>query len=399
MSLSDLERQVVESITPDEVVSLASRLVQTKSYAADEWRIAAVLREALAASGLEATSTEVRPGRPNLVATLGAGGAKGPRLVYCGHMDSVPAGDASTWTVDPFGGLVRDGKLYGRGASDDKGGLAGMAVAACALNRAGVKLGGSLILAAVCGEVQGNIGARALAADGLSADFGVVAEYSFADRVATCYRGALWGEVVVKGRSAHTGRPEQGMDAIKAAAEAVVPMLLRVGREGPPHPLMPQAILGVNMIKGGTAPNMIADRCELTIDARFPPPTRVSDVEGRIAAGLRECEGMYPGLDCKFHRLHAVEGFEVPEDHPAVSLLRSSVGDVTGSNEVPVMGKAGFSDANVFVQEIGFPAVAYGPGNSTGVGPDEWVPVEALVTAARVYALFALRFLSSRAGA
>lgn len=392
--LSDLEREVVDSITLDEVVSLTARLVQTPSYAGDEWRLAGVLREELAAAGLEACLQDVVPGRPNLVATLGNEGAGKPKLVFCGHMDSVPPGDASTWTVDPFAGEVRDGKLYGRGASDDKGGLAGMAVAMCALKRAGVRLDGSLVLAAVCGEVQGNIGARALVAQGLTADFAVVAEYSFADRVATCYRGALWGEITLQGRSAHTGRPHQGLDTIRVAAEAVIPMLLRAGEEAPAHPLLPKPILGINMIRGGTAPNMIADRCELVVDARFPPSQKVSDVEAHIQAVLKECETRYPGLRATFRRLHAVEGFEIPGDHPTVLLLRSAIGDVTGLSEVSIMGKAGFSDANVFVAEAGIPAVAYGPGNSSGVGPDEWVDVEALVTAAKVYALFALRFLT-----
>ena len=394
--LTSLERQVLDLIDSQEVIVLSSRMVQTESWDSNEAKMVDIVADYLAAAKISIEVHEVSPHRSNVVARVGSGTPK-RTLVYSGHMDSAPPGDPATWReATPFSGLVRDGRLYGRGASDDKGGLAGMVVALSALKKSGVELDGELVLAAVCGEVQGNIGARALAAQGLRGDFGVVAEYSYANQLATCYRGALWSEVVLTGRSAHTGRPKQGVDTIKAAVNHVIPVIWEIGEQAPPHPLLQafEPIIGVNMIKGGSATNMIPDRCEMVLDARFPPSVRVHDLETRIAEGLRRCETLVPGLKTAIRRLHAVEGYEVASDHPIVRLLRRTIGELTKQDEAPVMGKAGFSDANVFVEEVGFPAVAYGPGNSTGHGPDEYVDVHALATAAKVYSLFAMRFLS-----
>lgn len=387
---ADLET-VCRLIDAEELVSFLQELIRIPSVGGNEGPVAELVAARLRYAGLVPEVQDVLPGRPNVMVRLpGSGG--GPTLLLDSHMDTVSPGSDDTWTDPPFSGVVREGRVYGRGASDDKGGVAAMTIATAALATASVRLRGDLVFAAVMGEVGGNLGTRRLIQSGLRPDSAIVGEYSHADRVAIGYRGLAWGRVTVRGRGAHPGRPHLGINAINKMIETVLPALKALPFEFQPNPLFPNPGVTVGMIEGGSAINVIPDRCMATLDIRIVPGQRAADVVNQVEGLLAELRSRDQELMVSVDWLHTGDPFLLEEQNQLVAAVRSCITDLTGE-PAAVMGKTGFSDANVIVGDLGVPALAYGPGNPSGHGPDEYVDISALELAAKVYAAVAVRLL------
>lgn len=211
--------EVFDVIDRDDAVSFLQALVRAESInpPGNEQAVAEKIAERLAATGFSPEMDEIREGRPNLMVGIGGESAheQTPRvLVYSGHFDTVPLGNAS-WEHDPFGGdLIRD-KLYGRGATDMKGGVAAMVLALEYLQRSGVRLAGELRFVGTVGEEVDGLGAREVVKRGQIDDATalVVGEPS-ANGAFVAHKGTLWVEVSVSGRTAHGSMPECGVNAI-----------------------------------------------------------------------------------------------------------------------------------------------------------------------------------------
>ncbi len=386
------EAAAVEAVREAELVALLRDLVRAPSVVppGSEEAAAAVVAERLEAAGIPARLDYLEPGRPNVLAEVGAG--DGPTLLWNAHLDTVPPGNLAAWTADPFGGEVRDGRLYGRGASDDKGGIAAMAGAAIVLaRRGGVR--GRLRLAFVIGEETGHVGTRGALARGLAADLAVVGEWSGAHRIGVGYRGALWLAVETRGRAAHGSRPQRGLNAIDVMTEQVLPRLKATPMAFERHPtfLIQEPTWNVGTIEGGISTNVVADRCRATTDLRLVPgqdPAAVLALIRERLAGIRYPNGEPAPVELTV--LNAVGPFLTPVDHPLVRGLASGIRDVLGA-EPEYFGKTGVADANVLAHEGRIPSVAYGPGNPSGHEPDEYVEIAELVRCARVLAVSALR--------
>ncbi len=179
-------------------------------------RIAAYLEPA----GYELTLVESLPGRPSLAAVLeGTGG--GPRLVLNGHMDTVPPDDLSLWSVDPFGGAIKDGAVWGRGALDMKGGLACEIACARVLSRLPTRPRGTLVLHFACGEETGEPGTLSLIERGFVGDVGITTEPTGL-AVAVAQRGVAYYRIVLKGRSAHAASPVGNVSSISTSVCATL---------------------------------------------------------------------------------------------------------------------------------------------------------------------------------
>jgi acetylornithine deacetylase/succinyl-diaminopimelate desuccinylase family protein len=386
--LSPLERAVTDAVAEAEVVALLQRLIAVDTSQCEE-PAARILCERLAAEGIEHRREPIAEGRDNVIASLGATG--GRTLLLSAHTDTVPVGDPDVWSAPPLGGVVREGRVYGRGATDDKGGVAAMTMALVALARAGVRLRGRLLLTCVAGETHGNLGTLHLAERGLAADFAIVGEYSEGDKIATAYRGALWGELTILGKTAHPGRAHLGADAIRAALDGFLPALRAHRFRFRPHPLVPDPQLTVTQIDAGRRRSAVADRCVVTFDVSLVPGQDHrevwKDLEAVVAAV--PCP---PGIRAHLRLLYALDAFETPADHPDIVQLSESVRALTG-RPAGIMGKVGMCDGNVLVNRLGIPSVAYGPGNPSGAAVDEYCDVDRLVLCTRVYALTAMRLL------
>ncbi len=392
---SDLERRVLEHIHADDVLEMTQRLVRApgENPPGEEAATAAVLLDLAVGIGLEHRSWDVAPGRPNVEVSLP--GAGGPGLLLLGHTDVVPVGEG--WTVDPFGGEVREGRLHGRGSSDMKGGLAAALVAMRALRTAGVQLSGDVLLAALADEEQTGIGVREWIARPERPDLlgCVVAEPTDLQTVVAA-RGDCYLVVRVQGVAAHAGRPDDGRNAIHGAA-AVVAELERWHAElaEDPHPLVGAPTFNVGVIQGGSGASVVPSECRIEVDRRLLPEERPADVLDGVRARLARLGLEQRGLGWSVESPMDMPGFETPAEHALVRVALGAVRDAGGPG-LPPSGWTAACDGGFVAAQWGVPVVVLGPGsvNTQAHRADESVGVHELVVASRAYALAAVRLLS-----
>lgn len=387
-------QQVDAVIDAGEILELARRMVAVPSYAADHnWEagVARVLEEFLTREGFAVTRQPVVDGRENLLAALPGRVPARPLLMFNGHMDTVPP--SGSMRYPPFAAEVHDGKLWGRGAVDMKGAVAAMTAALVALRRAGVRPARPLVLAAVIGEETGGMGTAALGAGGPPADLAVVGEPSSLAMI-PAHRGVYRCDVVVHGRAAHGSTPELGMNAIGLAAQLIVALDERLPAmwKDQRHPVLGGPSVNIGTIRGGLAVNVVPDRCEFSFGKRWVPgdsPERIrADLESVIAASIGAAQAeVVPAA-----AFDAVPRppLDLAVDHPFFLALAEAAGAVTGRPAAIGRFQA-FTDAAI-LQAAGTPAVVFGPGDLALAHTDEeHVSVDALHTAARIYARLALR--------
>ncbi|MCE0486579.1 M20 family metallopeptidase [Ornithinimicrobium sediminis] len=394
-TLSDLERRVLALVDADDLVAMTRRLVQApgQNPPGDEAATADVLVDLAVGAGLEAHAWDVRPGRPNVEVVLPGGG--GPGLLVLGHTDVVPVGDG--WSLDPFGGEVRDGRLHGRGSSDMKGGLAAALVAMRALRAADVRPSGPVLLAALADEEQEGIGVREWIARRPRHDLlgCLVAEPTDLQTIVAA-RGACYLVVTVHGVAAHAGRPGDGRNAIHGAA-AVVAEVERWHAElaRSPHPLVGPPTFNVGVITGGTGGSVVPAECRVEVDRRLLPGESIASVVEAVQARLASLRLDERGLSWTLESPMDMPGFETQADHPVVVATDRALADAGGPG-LPLGGWTAACDGGFVDAEWGLPVVVLGPGSVSDQAhrPDESVGVDELVVAARAYALAALRLLT-----
>ena len=403
-----LDPELRRAVRDADVLALARDLVRTPSHPGvdqQEQRVAHRLADYLRGAGIEVSLSEVRPGRPNLLARLPtAPNRHAPRpqgtgrsLLFCGHTDTVAPN--ALMTIDPFGAEVRDGRLYGRGACDMKGGLAAMAAALVALSHIRSPLAGEVSLAAVIDEEMESLGAEALIRSGVKADGCVVGEPT-ANQVAIAHRGLEWLEVEFTGRATHAGARAEGVNAIAAAAHFIrlLEEELRPALVLRSHPLVGAPSVNVGAIRGGDHPSTVAARCSVQVDRRWVPGetveqffTEIEDMLARVRAGS-------PGLSTALRRLPGsmatmVHGpLETAPDHPLAAGALECRRRVSGADDTPGAFPA-WTDAALLWREAGIPCLVMGPGHlAQAHSADEWIAVDQLDEAALQYALLALSF-------
>ena len=369
------------------LVAIPSVNPRIESTGSGEAQIAARSAELLEGWGFKVSLSEPESGRPNVVARMG----HGPRsLMFNGHLDTV---GVAGMTIDPFGAEVRDGRLWGRGSCDMKGGVAALLSAAAALARPG--LPNELIIALTSDEEHASTGMAALTEAGVQADAAVVCEPTEL-AVMPAHKGFVWVEAGFRGRAAHGSRPEHGVDAILHAAEFLVAMAeYEEGLgERAPHPLLGWGSIHAGTISGGAAPSVYPERCDVVVERRTLPhetPETVMHELGAVVAGLSEEARAGAALRMTLAR----PGTEVLAASPLVRGLRTAVA-ATG-REPTVEGMTAWVDA-AFLNESGTPAVCFGPGSiAQAHSADEWIVVEEIEACARILENFGRRFLSGEA--
>lgn len=388
------EREVLDRISLDDITDLTQRLVRARGEnpPGGEASTVGVLAEACDEYGLACSLTEVEPDRENLVATLAGG--PGPGLLLLGHTDVVPIGDG--WTVDPVGGVVRDGRLFGRGSTDMKGGLAAAIVAMAALRTADVQLSGRVELAAVVDEEETGKGVRHyLAAQDRSNFIGcIVAEPTDLQTIVAA-RGDAYFAFAFHGRAAHSGRPSEGVNAIYGAT-ALVAELETWHQElmASSHPLAGPATWSVGQIRGGTGTSIVPAECLVVADRRLlpdeAPEELLESVNARVASlHLEERE-----IAVDVQMTMEMPGFETPADHRLVVATDHAL-TAAGGPGLPLGGWTAACDGGFIARDTGLPVVVLGPGSVADQAhrADESVALEELLVAARTYALVAMRLL------
>lgn len=416
--------------TRHDLVSFLSEYVQFKSINPDMLTGAASaqmcecqdwLKGRLESWGIfaEVRSLGVDPQQPNIVARL-SGKGNGPALLFNGHSDVVPVTDeqAAAWSIGtPWDGILVDGKIYGRGASDMKGGIAAFLWSVKALADTGVKLGGDVLVTMVSGEETGNhrIGIDTLSAADYQAPFAVLAEPSDL-RICPASVGEFYFLLRVEGRStslanrhlsihpAPYGLPVAGVNAIDKMWK-IQHALAQLEREWgiwQRHPLMEPGNMNINFsrIHGGETYSAMAESCELTGSVLFNPALNVAQVVDEFRKAI---DGVVqsdywlrdhpPSLTLPYI-LDAKEPINVSPDHPGCQALVRAYRQVL--SEEPSLGcTTATSDGN-YVHAQGQVIVTCGPGSEdAGVhGSNEYVEVDKLVKAAKIYAVTAIEWCS-----
>lgn len=362
---------------PDRLAEILGTLVRTRSQNPldGEAAMAGAVVELLAPTGAEVELVELAPGRPSVGARI-AGAAAGPTLVLNGHVDTVPAGDG--WTVDPFAGEIRDGRLYGRGACDMKAGLAVQIAVAHAVARRRDELRGALVLHFAAGEETAEPGTRSLLEAGFVGDVGITTEPT-ALRVAVAQRGAAYYRLRIAGRMAHAGRAELAdnpTDRIPAVLARLDGYRREIAERG--HPVLGAGSCTVTMVHAGEQANVVPASCELVLDRRLVPGEDGEQELGRLRAALA-------GLPVAVELLE--RGFapsETRPDSPFAALVREHAAAVTGEDR-PFWGTPYASDVRNLINDAGIDAVTFGPGEiDLAHAVDEHVELDELAAAAQV---------------
>lgn len=374
----------------DPAITLLRELVAIDSVnpslvpgAAGEAQIGQAIAAHLRRIGLEVEIQEVVPGRSNVIGVL-EGRGKGRSLMLCGHVDTVGVDGMKA----PFDPVERDGRLYGRGAQDMKGGVAAMIDAARLVTQDGLHAG-RLIIAAVVDEEYASLGADALVTR-WRADGAVVTEPTDL-QIAIGHKGFAWFEVETKGRAAHGSRPRDGRDAILRMGRVLheLEQLDRRLQAAPPHPLMGTASLHASLIAGGREISSYPDRCSLKLERRT--------VSGETEAGvIREIEDILArlrGADQEFEAsltpLFARPSYEVAATHELPAALRraleapgqahSTEPDKARSpwpdKDREFVGMSFWTDAAV-LGSAGIPSVLFGPGGAGLHSVEEYVEIQ-----------------------
>ena len=398
---------VLSRVDDGELIALTRDLVRIPSVVragqpeATEAAVAAHVERWLRAQGFEVEVHEVAPGRPNVLGVLGDR-ADGLTLLLEGHTDVVTEGDASLWKHPPFGGDFVDGKIYGRGSADMKGGLAAAMVAAAAIKRSGVALGGRLVVGALVDEEGDMLGARHLCTTPLGRELSaaIICEPE-QNELCLEQRGVVWARVTARGRMAHGAMPEAGVNPIGALAVvlAEVPALERRLRRlcaRSPY-LRPPTVTPTIVqapVQGVAQSNVIPSTAQATLDVRLTPAPDVDAIAKEIDAVCQRAMDACPGAIVDWQ---PVNGFRLPtrveKSEPLVRAMVKGVRQATG-RPPKFGGVPGSTDGTILRTTLGIPIVTCGPGHRLIPHQvDEHVEVTELVEAARIYVASALNFL------
>lgn len=384
-------------------------VIRIPSLLGDETRAQQYLAEVAEKAGLDVDLWEVDPAqlrddpdyapvdggerpRPNLTAVLpGTGG--GRSLAVSGHVDVVPIAPAHRWQHDPWGGEIVDGRMYGRGTLDMKGGLVAGLCAVHAVRQSHGALPGTVVFESVIEEECSGNGTLAARRHGPRVDAAVIPEVSGED-VQIANLGVVWFEVTVTGKSAYVGLDGASVNAIEVATDVIaglksLPDELNDTFEHPAYrdhrrPLT----LNVGTISGGDWPSNVPLECKIGFRMSFPVDWTVAQAQELITRRLDAISAAHPWLSqeparLRWHGFRAT-GFYIDTAEPIVELVRSHVADVTGAPArfSPMFGTA---DARYFAAQ-GIPAVYFGPAGGGMHAPDEWVELASVERVARVLA-------------
>ncbi len=366
--------------------------------------------------GFSLERREIFPGRPNLIANLEGGDARS--LLLNGHIDVVPAGDVSKWTVDPFGGELSAGKIWGRGAIDMKSGVAASLAAVRAILKAGYRLEGRIDFHSVVDEEAGGFGSMDAASRYPKAKAGIVTEPTWG-KVLPVEGGLEWVRVVISGKNAHSawryngiypqrdepGRLEPGVNAIDLAARFIEQLreLERDWATTKSHPLMPPGMntIHVGVVVAGSSrgpdgrpanlgnPAITPDVAAIDIDLKFLPQETKTQIRADFEAFVHHFAQQYSWL-----RAHPPEvmwdlgglhfpPLNTPLDHPLVQSLvtrRAAIGKAT-----EISGFIAVCDAAHYAG-VGVDCVIYGCSGDGFHGADEFVEVDSLIETTKLLA-------------
>ncbi|GAB3790564.1 peptidase [Virgibacillus kimchii] len=397
----------------NEYINLLQQIVQQPSTTGNELQAQKIIAERLKSKGLEVDVwtpdyhelmkskffnpiREDYEGSPNVAGVL-KGTNNGRSLILNGHIDVVPAGDKAKWTADPFSGEVKDGKLYGRGTTDMKGGNIAALIALETIVDLGIKLKGDVIYESVIEEETGGAGTLAAIQKGYKADVAIIPEPSEM-RIFPKQQGSLWFEVHVKGIAAHGGTRYEGVSALEKGWLVFQEIMkLEEARNAPlrkdplykdnPIPIP----INIGEFNGGYFPSSVADKA--TIKGRYgvAPGETIEEAKEKFKAmldGLKEVDDWFADhpATVEWGGVHLPPG-GCDMDHPMLEILQQNYYAVEKKEPV-LAGSAWGTDGGLLTQAGGIPSIIFGPGTTNMAHyVDEYVELDKLFKTAEIIAL------------
>jgi acetylornithine deacetylase len=367
-----------------ELVAMDSRNPSLVPNGPGEAAVAHALADVLREWGFRVDVYDVAPGRPNVEARIGGDGSTPADLMFNGHVDVV---DVAGMVHAPWDSTVRNGRIYGRGSSDMKAGVAAMCAAA--VRAADTSPNREIVVTAVADEEFESLGTRALIARGTRASAAIVTEPTRL-AIMPAHLGFVWADVTTHGRAAHGSRWDIGVDAIRHAGLVLAELDRFDGNELPKrrHPLLGRPSIHASLIQGGSGMSTYPDTCTLRLERRTIPGETPDQVRAELESLCASAGTGRTTFNADVILTLSQEPSDVRTDAPIVRALESAVRE-TGEN-VRVEGMTAWTDA-ALLNAAGIPAICFGPGDmGLAHAAEEWVSVDEIERATRVLTRLAL---------
>ena len=360
------------------MVELLKKLINARSTA-DRGELAAaeVIAEEVRSLGLACDIEMWDKNRANIVVHIKST-AKKPALLFAAHLDVVPTGTAR-WKYPPFEATEVDGKIFGRGASDMKGGIAAAVIAIREIVKSGAKLHGDIIFAATAGEETDSCGAKRFVESArLPKLAGIIVTEPTDLKVINAHRGILWLNFTTRGKTAHGSMPHLGINAIESA-RVLLNELAMYKLVCTPHPRLGNSSMSATTISGGNAINVIPDECSITVDIRTLPGQDHTEIVAGLERLLGRLQVDYPRFAAEISVVRDCPALETDADGDFVK----TVCQVRGVDTPDTVGYT--TDGPIFAA-LGAPVVICGPGKAEMCHqPDEYIEIADVQKAARLY--------------
>ncbi|EAF5667241.1 ArgE/DapE family deacylase [Listeria innocua] len=372
-------------------IQILKDIVNIDSTNGHEEQVANYLQKLFAEYGIESEKVQYDVDRASLVSEIGSNDGK--VLAFSGHMDVVDAGDVSKWKFPPFEATEHEGKIYGRGATDMKSGLAAMVIAMIELHEEKQKLNGKIKLLATVGEEVGELGAEQLTQKGYADDLdGLIIGEPSGHRIVYAHKGSINYTVKSTGKNAHSSMPEFGVNAIDNLLLFYNEVEKFVKSIDATNEILGDFIHNVTVIDGGNQVNSIPEKAQLQGNIRSIPEMdneTVKQVLVKIINKLNKQENVNLELIFDYDKQPVFSD----KNSDLVNVAKRVASDIV-KEEIPLLGISGTTDAAEFTKaKKAFPVIIFGPGNETPHQVNENVSVENYLEMVDVYKRIAIEFL------
>jgi len=373
------------TIDENELLNLVQQMIRIDSVNPSlsdtgngESRIAHYLGEYLEKMGVEVAYQHMDSTRANVIGIL-RGSGEGKTIMLNGHTDTV---SMERMDIDPLDPKFEDGKVYGRGALDMKGGLAAKIIAVKSIIESGMKLKGDVILAFVADEEYASLGTETLLKE-YSADAAIISEPTDLN-ITIAHKGFAWTQVDVFGKAAHGSLPDKGIDAIVKAGKFLVEIgnLEKTVLNQIRHPLLGSPSIHASLINGGIELSTYPDHCNMKLERRTLPGENSETVKAEIKDIIDELSQDDKQFRASYEVFFYRPALEVSRDLPIVETLHKACKGVL-KKEPKFVGSSGWLDS-ALLAESGIPTVIFGPRGEGLHGPVEYVDFDSVVTTTQI---------------
>lgn len=387
------DNDILKFVDKEETVKLLQEMIRFKTVnePGDELPLADFIKEKLEGWGIRAEVDDFGDNRGNVFGRIEGSGER-KALLFNGHLDTVPPGDIK-WEYDPYSGEVKDGKIYGRGSADMKGGLAAMLMAIKAVKKADWKLKGDFIYSATAGEETDSIGALKFVKDGGLEGVGaiIIGEPS-SNGINIAEKGAFWIEISTYGKTAHGAFPEEGKNAI-VHMNLLLSKLIDYKFKYKENEILGHPSMNISTINGGVKTNVVPDKCSMTIDIRTVPGMKHEEIIKDFKEIIEDLSNKIEDFKADIKILNNRAAVETKENHEFVKLAKEVVKEEFGK-DIKAKGVNFYTDASVFLPVEQKPCIFYGPGNENMAHqPNENITIDSLMETVHFYIAMIERYL------